>query len=70
MSEPGGSEAVRLDKCAGSERSLDRSGGIRSIRVSTRVVDGESGESVARAQGEALRAIARSLGLMDEKEPE
>ena len=59
---------VQLDKSGRSEPS---SGAVVRIRrASVRAVRGDAGELAARSQGEALLAIARRLGLLDEKEGE
>lgn len=48
--------------------SLVPKGAIPLVRASIWLAEGEAGESAARSQGEALLAIARSLGLDDDKE--
>lgn len=57
-----------LDKCARSEPSSRGSKAARVVaaHVCIRWVDGESGEAVARAQGQALWTAAKSLGLVDQ----
>jgi hypothetical protein len=57
-----------LDNRFRSERSSGS--GVRIGRASVLALAGDAGEAAARAQGEALIAIAKSLGLMDEEEPE
>lgn len=55
-----------LDNDRRSEAS-SRSGAIRVVGTSVRLVEGDASDAAARAQGEALMAIARSLGLVDDK---
>lgn len=57
---------VRLDKADRSERSSGAA--VQIGHASVRAVEGDAGQAAARAQGEALLAIARSFGLLDEKE--
>jgi hypothetical protein len=57
-----------FDKQGSPERSSGGSSGIRIGRAYVRLVEGDARRTAPRAQGEALRAIAHSLGLVDEME--
>lgn len=66
---PGPDPQLTLDIEGRSEASSRvPKGAIAVVRVSIRLAEGEAGLAAARTQGETLWAIARSLGLVDEKE--